>query len=155
MIKNGFGHSGHGALKLIVFQEWTDGMNWFFACWCKFRKAKSNFNDFWVCVVIVRRSHLVHATLKSAVFSEWVFELSWFFACRLWCSNFWLDRYPILYLWLLNASLLQLHLVCPFFLTSVCPGFFLEYTFPEIDWVISRDHGNEARADKITDPRWK
>ena len=36
MVKNGRGQSGHGALKLT-----SD-----FAFWCKFRKAKSYFNDF-------------------------------------------------------------------------------------------------------------
>ena len=86
MVENGCGQSGHGTLKLTVSQEWIDGMNWFFACWCKFRKAKSNFNDFWVDVVKIGCGHLVHETLKSA---EWVYELSWFFACWLWCNNFW------------------------------------------------------------------
>ena len=51
--------------------EWTD----FFAFWCKFRKAKSNFNDFWVDMVKIGHGHLVHETLKS---SEWVYELSLF-----------------------------------------------------------------------------
>ena len=37
-IKNGFGQSCHGTLKLNVSQEWIDGMNYFFACWCTFRK---------------------------------------------------------------------------------------------------------------------
>ena len=35
--------------QLTVFQKLKDGINWFFACWCKFRQAKSWFNDFWVC----------------------------------------------------------------------------------------------------------
>ena len=46
MARNGCGQSGHGTLKLAVSQEQIDGMNWFFAWWCKFRKAKSYFNDF-------------------------------------------------------------------------------------------------------------
>ena len=40
--------SGHRALKLTLSQKWTDEINWFFACWYKFRKAKSWFNDFWM-----------------------------------------------------------------------------------------------------------
>ena len=48
MTKNVCYQSGHRTLKLTVSQEQTDGMNWFFTCWCKFRKAKSDFNDFWV-----------------------------------------------------------------------------------------------------------
>ena len=51
MVKNGCGQSGHSTLKLAVSQEWIDGRNWFFSCWCKFRKAKSFFNDSWVGLV--------------------------------------------------------------------------------------------------------
>ena len=75
MIRDGCGQPGHRTLKLTVSQEWVDGMNWFFASWCKFRKAKSNFNDFWVDMVKIGHGHLVHETLKS---SEWVYELSLF-----------------------------------------------------------------------------
>ena len=46
MIKNGCSQSSHETLKLTVSQEWIDGANWFFGCWCTFRKAKSYFNDF-------------------------------------------------------------------------------------------------------------
>ena len=94
----------------IVSQEWVDGMNWFFTCWCKFRKAKSNFNDFWVNVVKIGHGHVVHETLKSA---EWVYELSWLFSCWLWCSDFWYNQHFTLDLWLLNASLLQFYLLNP------------------------------------------
>ena len=51
MIKNGCDQSGHGTLKLTVSQEWLDGMNWFFVCWCTFGKAKRYFCDFWVGMV--------------------------------------------------------------------------------------------------------
>ena len=86
MVRNGCGQPGHRTLKLAVSQEWVDGMIWFFAWWCKFRKVKSNFNDFWVEVVKIGCGHLVHETLKSA---EWVYELSWLFACWLWYNNVW------------------------------------------------------------------
>ena len=68
MVKCGCGHSGHGTLILTVSQKWTDGVNWFFVCWYKFRKAKSWFNDSWVGKV--RNSHglSVHETLKSAAY---------------------------------------------------------------------------------------
>ena len=46
MVKNGCGQSGHGNLKLTVPQKWTNGINWFFSSWYKFRRAKSWFNDF-------------------------------------------------------------------------------------------------------------
>ena len=48
MVKYGRSHSAHGKVKLTVSQEGIDGMNWFFACYYKLRKAKSNFSSFWV-----------------------------------------------------------------------------------------------------------
>ena len=33
------GVASHATLTLTVSQEWIVGMNWFFACWCKFKKA--------------------------------------------------------------------------------------------------------------------
>ena len=108
MVKNRCGQSGHGTLKMAASQEWIDGMNW---CWCKFRKAKSYFSDFWVGVVKNGLPHLVQETLKSAVFLEWVYKLSLFFACWLQCNNFWLDWHCTLHFWLLNASLVQLYLL--------------------------------------------
>ena len=85
MVRDGYGQPGHRTLKLALSQKWVDGMNWFFACWWKFRKTKSNFNYFWVNFVKIGCGHLVHETLKSV---EWVYELSWFFACWLWCITF-------------------------------------------------------------------
>ena len=110
LVRNGCGQSGHRTLKLTVSQEWIDAMNWFLACWCKFKKAKIYFNDFWVGLVKNGHGHLVHETLKSA---EWVYGLGWFFACWLWCNNFWLDQCCFFYLWLLNASLLELYVLAP------------------------------------------
>ena len=76
LVKNGCGQSVHETLKLTVSKEWFDGMNWFFACWWKFNKDKSSFNDFWVGLVKDKHHHLVHETCKSA---KCVYELSWFF----------------------------------------------------------------------------
>ena len=72
---------------------------------------ESCFNDFWVGVVKNGCGLLVHETLKSDVSYKWVHELSWFIACWLWCNNILSDRHCTLYLWLLNASLLQLYLL--------------------------------------------
>ena len=66
LARNGFDPSGHGTLKLAVSQESIDGMNLFFAWWCKFRKAKGFCYDFWVDLVKNGRGRLVHETLKSA-----------------------------------------------------------------------------------------
>ena len=67
IVQSGCGQFGHGTLKLAVSQNLTDGMNWFFACWCKFRKAKSWFNHFWVGLVKNGSGFEVYETLKSAV----------------------------------------------------------------------------------------
>ena len=50
--RNRCGQSGHRTLKVAVSQEWIDGVDWFFAWWCKFRKAKKYFSDFWVNLVM-------------------------------------------------------------------------------------------------------
>ena len=73
--KNGCGQSGHRTLKLTVPQELTDGMNWYFAYWCKVKKVKSYFNDFWVGMVKNGCSDLDHEALKSAVSKEWVYDI--------------------------------------------------------------------------------
>ena len=49
--------------------DWID----FFACWYKFRKAKSSFNDFWVDGIKNGHGHLVHETLLNLLneFMNW------------------------------------------------------------------------------------
>ena len=66
--RNGCEQSGHGILKLNVSQKWTDRINWFFACWYKFRKAESWFNNSWVGMVKNNHDLLVHETRKSTIF---------------------------------------------------------------------------------------
>ena len=79
--KNGCGHSVLRTLKLAVCQEEINGEHWFLVCWCKFRKARSYFNNFLV-VVVVKNGHglLGLGTLKSAVSQEPIDEMGWFFA---------------------------------------------------------------------------
>ena len=67
MAKNGCGQSGQGTLKLIVSQKWADGINWFFACWHKFSKARTYLNDFGVGVNKNSHGLLVHEIPKSAL----------------------------------------------------------------------------------------
>ena len=62
--------------KFTISQEWIDGINWLFACWWKFRKTKSYFDDFKKGMVKNRCNHLVHETLKS---DEWVYEIKLIF----------------------------------------------------------------------------
>lgn len=54
--------------------EWTT----FFTCWYKVRKAKSQFNNFWIDMVKNGCNLWGHWTLRSAVSQD---ELSWFFRC--------------------------------------------------------------------------
>ena len=51
IVKNGCGQSCYGTLKLTVSEEWTDGINWFFACWYRFTKIKSWSKMFSVDIV--------------------------------------------------------------------------------------------------------
>ena len=78
MVKNEFGQSGLWTLsqkikkrtvnqKLTVSQERIDETKCFFACWCKSRKAKSYFNEFWVGMVRNGHGYLIHEALKSVV----------------------------------------------------------------------------------------
>ena len=40
VVKNGCGQSGPWSLKLLLSQEWTDGINWFFTCRYNFMQIK-------------------------------------------------------------------------------------------------------------------
>ena len=97
-----------------VTQEWTNELGWFFACWYKFMKAKSYFNNYWVGVVKNEQGLKDRGTLKPGTSHKWFDELSrlieWFlhadsdgilFFCFKWC--------PILaewklYVWVKCAS---------------------------------------------------
>ena len=46
VLKNGCGLLGNGTVKSAVSQEGIDELSWTFACWHKFRKAKSYFNNY-------------------------------------------------------------------------------------------------------------
>ena len=47
MLKNGCGQSGDGTLELTVSEEWTYGIDWFFACWYRFTKIQSWSGTAW------------------------------------------------------------------------------------------------------------
>ena len=78
MVKNGCGQSGHRTLKLTVSQEWIDGLNWFFACWCKFKKLKvismilGGRGQKWVWP-FSSRDHKICFTLRMSLWIELVF----------------------------------------------------------------------------------
>ena len=104
VMKNGCGLLGLGTLKSAVSQEWTDELGWFFACWYKFMKAKSYFNNYWVGVVKNEQGLKDRGTLKPGTSHKWFDELSrlieWFLHADsdgiIFCST--------LSLWHLNAG---------------------------------------------------
>ena len=67
MVKNGCDQSGLWALKLIVSQEWTDGINWFFACWYSFTEIKRWLKIFGASMVKNRFDQSDDGTLKFTV----------------------------------------------------------------------------------------
>ena len=54
-------------LKSAVSQEWIDEMSCFFACWSKFRKTKSYFDNYWVVMVKNEHGLTDDGTVKSDV----------------------------------------------------------------------------------------
>ena len=76
MVKNGCGFFGLGTLKSAVSQEWIDEISWFFACWYKFRKAESSFDNYWVGIVKDGWNLIDRGALKSGVSHKWFDELS-------------------------------------------------------------------------------
>ena len=51
VVKNVYGQPGHQTQKLTVSEEWTDRVNWFFACWYRSKKVKSWSKFFgWECL---------------------------------------------------------------------------------------------------------
>ena len=67
VVKNGCGQSFDGTLKLTLSEEWTNGINWFFICWCRFRKIKNWSKIYWVGMVQNGCGQSVHGTLKLTV----------------------------------------------------------------------------------------
>ena len=75
VIKNGYGLLGHGTLKSAVSREWIDELDWFFACWYKFMKAKSYFNNYWVGMVKNGQGLKDLGILKPGISHKWFDEL--------------------------------------------------------------------------------
>ena len=71
--------SGDGTLKLTVFEEWTDGINWFYACWYRFTEIKRWSKSFWVYMDKNVRGHSGHGNLKLTVSQKYTDRTNWFF----------------------------------------------------------------------------
>ena len=70
VIKNGCGQSCDGTLKLTLSEEWTNGINWFFACWCRFITIKSWSKIYWIGMVKNDCGQSGHGTLKLYLKTE-------------------------------------------------------------------------------------
>ena len=76
VIKNGSGLLGLGTQKSAVSQEWINELGSFVACWCKFMKTKSYFNNYWVGVVKNEQGLKDRGTLKPGTSHKWFDELN-------------------------------------------------------------------------------
>ena len=130
VIKNGSGLLGLGTQKSAVSQEWINELGSFVACWCKFMKTKSYFNNYWVGVVKNEQGLKDRGTLKPGTSHKWFDELSrlieWFLHADsngiIFCST--------LYLWHLNAGgPLQLYLARVFRKNSLCAKMTIKRVF--------------------------
>ena len=74
IVKNGHDLFGLGILDCAISRESTDEMTWFFACWCKFRKAKICFNNYWVGML--KNGWGLIITLKSDVSHKYLMILA-------------------------------------------------------------------------------
>ena len=111
VIKNGRGLLGLRTLKPAVSQEWIDGLGWFSACWYKFMKAKSYFDNYWVGVVKNGPGLKDRVALKPGISHKWFDELSRLIKWFLHADSDGIIFYSTLYLWDLNAGgPLQLYL---------------------------------------------
>ena len=85
VVKNECSLLGLGTLKSAISQEWINKMSWVFACWDKFRKAKSYFNDYWVGMVKNGQDPIDNMGLLNQAYLNWFDELirlmEWFLAC--------------------------------------------------------------------------
>ena len=98
LVRSGCVHSSNRTLKLSVSEEWIDGINWFFTCWCKSRKAKSRFNRFLDgCGQKWARPFRSWDSGISPISQEWIDEMNQFLVCWYWCNKFWLGcwSYPL------------------------------------------------------------
>ena len=98
LVRSGCVHSSNRTLKLSVSEEWIDGINWFFTCWCKSRKAKSHFNRFLDgCGQKWARPFRSWDSGISPISQEWIDEMNQFLVCWYWCNKFWLGcwSYPL------------------------------------------------------------
>ena len=79
VVKNGCGQSCDGTLKLTPSEAWKNEINWFFACWCRFKTVKSWSKIYWVGMFKNGCGDSSHGTLKLTLSQNWTEEITWFF----------------------------------------------------------------------------
>ena len=67
--------------KFTVCQKWTEGINWFFACWYKFMQIKRWFKILRTGLMKNGCGQSCGRALNLTVFEGWIDEINWFFAC--------------------------------------------------------------------------
>ena len=65
--------------KLTVFEEWTNGINWFYAWWYSFTKIKSLSKFFWLDMAKNGCGQSCHGKLELAIPQSWSDGINWFF----------------------------------------------------------------------------
>ena len=111
VIKNRCGLLDLGTLKSAVSQEWINELDWFFAGWYRFMRAKSYFNNYWVGVAKNGQGLKDRGTLEPGISHNWFDELSRLIEWFLHADSDGIIFYSTLYLWYLNAGgPLQLYL---------------------------------------------
>ena len=78
MVKNGYGQYGLWTLKFTLPQEWTDGINWIFACWYKFMQLKFLSKILGFSMVKNGFNQLCDGILKLTVSKELTDGINWF-----------------------------------------------------------------------------
>ena len=104
VVISGRGLLGLWTLKSAVSQEWIDELGWFFACWYKFMKAKSYFNNYWMGVIKNGRGLKDRRILKPGISHKWFDELSRLIEWFLHDDSDGIIFYSTLYPWHLNAG---------------------------------------------------
>ena len=75
VVKNGCSFFGLGTLRSALSWGWIDELSWF-ACWYKFKKVNSYFDNYWVAKVKNGWGLIDHGIFKSVVSHKWFDELS-------------------------------------------------------------------------------
>ena len=89
VVKNACGQLCDGTLKSTLSEEWTNGINWFLACWCRFITVTSWSKIYWMGMVKNGCEQSGHGTLKLTVSQNVTDEITWFFCMQVQMQEGW------------------------------------------------------------------